>query len=195
MQNRISLLKDEVEKALAGRSECHGFSHALNVATLAHEIAVHEKLPSKQIDICMAIALMHDIWDHKFCKDQIKTRETWHNKLVNTHSFTSEEAGVIIADIDLISFSKGLIPETLSGRIVQDADRICGAGAIGIARAITYGAIGNRPFSDSVGHLQDKFLKSGMKMNTVTGGNIFRDRCKTLQVFIKQFELENKTVF
>ncbi|MDP2206053.1 MAG: HD domain-containing protein [Alphaproteobacteria bacterium] len=44
------------------------------------------------------------------------------------------------------SFSAAIKPETPEARVVQDADRLDGLGAIGIARCFTVGALLSRPF-------------------------------------------------
>lgn len=44
------------------------------------------------------------------------------------------------------SYSAGIPPETLEAQVVQDADRLDGVGAIGVARCFTVGALLGRPF-------------------------------------------------
>src|SRR5215467_1097475 len=70
----------------------------------------------------------------------------------------SEEAIAQLKDAVLChSYSRGLTPTTLEGRIFQDADRLDAIGAIGIARTFTVGGALGRPMY----HAEDPFLESG----------------------------------
>src|SRR5690606_13837471 len=50
--------------------------------------------------------------------------------------------------IEAHSFSAGVEPRTLEAQVVQDADRLDGLGAIGIARCFTVGGLLRRPIYD-----------------------------------------------
>ena len=67
-----------------------------------------------------------------------------------------ETIDLICAAINAVSFSqnRGKKPDTIEGRIVQDADRLNALGAISIARAFAYGGEHERPLHESVQHLR-----------------------------------------
>ena len=92
------------------------------------------------------------------------------------------------------------------GKIVQDADRLDGIGAIGIARVFTYGGkkghliynpndqicvseeeyrkTGSRT---SISHFYDKLLKLKDLMNTDTAKMIAQERHQYLESFLQEF--------
>jgi len=105
-----------------------------------------------------------------------------------------------------MSFSKELDGsgfDSLEFRIVQDADRLDAIGAIGIARAFSYGGHKGREFYDpeipfteitskqeyrnsttpTINHFYEKLLKLKDLMKTSTGRKMAEER----HVFMKQF--------
>jgi uncharacterized protein len=85
--------------------------------------------------------------------------------------------------------------------IVQDADRLDAIGAIGIARAFSYGGFRNNPIyipdeissgvsRSTIGHFHDKLLKLKDLMNTPAGRKIAEERHKILERFLEEFYRE-----
>ena len=95
--------------------------------------------------------------------------------------------------INSVSFSRnrGRAPETLEGKIVQDADRLDAMGAVGIARTFAYGGEHGRPVADSIQHFHDKLLRLKNLMNTETGRRMAEHRHEFLEAFLREYEAES----
>ena len=93
-----------------------------------------------------------------------------------------------------MSFSKNKEkqPETLEGKIVQDADRIDAIGAVGIARTFAYGGKAGRPLESSVQHFHDKLLLLKYKMNTQEAKKIAESRHLYMEEFLREFQKESE---
>lgn len=101
-----------------------------------------------------------------------------------------KEAKIISLAIDY-NFEQVLTkPETLEGKIVQDADRLDAIGAVGIARTFSYGGHKGRPLTDTVQHFHDKLLLLKDEMNTDTAKQIAESRHQFLMTFLKELEKE-----
>ena len=95
--------------------------------------------------------------------------------------------------INAVSFSqnRGRSPETLEGKIVQDADRLDAIGAIGIARTFAYGGKVGRPLTDSIKHFYDKLLLLKDEMNTDAAKDIAQTRHEYMNGFLEEYYKEN----
>ena len=153
---------------------------------------------------------MHDIVSYpksskrsKFSSiDSAKKSKT----ILKTHGFSEKEITIISNAIKDHSFSQNKVPETLEGKILQDADRLDALGAIGIARVFATSGSLNRPFYNiddpfctkrnpdddlwAIDHFFNKLLKLESLMNTRSGKIEAKKRTNVLQEFLKQLKDE-----
>lgn len=156
------------------------------------------------------IALLHDLYDHKFYQGNCEEKllETLKDLQVYD-SMTKCEIENIIYSCANLGFSSNFTTTkelSLEGKIVQDADRLDAIGAVGIARVFTYGGKKGMPIYNpndieliseedykqsgsktSIGHFYDKLLKIKDLMNTDTAKIIAQERHEILEKFLQEF--------
>ncbi|WP_347299838.1 HD domain-containing protein [Dolosigranulum savutiense] len=187
-----------VKEQLDGDSSGHDWFHIERVWTNA--LSIHEQEQTGNLLVIELAALLHDLADSKLF-DEVVGRQ-------NIHYFLEGE-GVpdsivqhVLQIIDTISFRKGIKPVTIEGQIVQDADRLDAIGAIGIARAFTYGGatgqalfdptkpldkITDQKSASTIHHFFDKLLVLQELMNTTTGRKLAKERYQFMLDFLDQF--------
>jgi uncharacterized protein len=115
-------------------------------------------------------------------------------------------AELVAAMIRDHAFSKGVVPDTIEGRILQDADRLDAIGAIGIARCFASCAeMGSafydtedplaqrRPLDDKrfgLDHFEKKLLRLEGGMHTDAAKVLARERTQVMQVFLRAMRHE-----
>lgn len=203
---------EESQEALKNEDSAHNFSHCLRVLKNALEIAQTE---GGEPDVFIAASFLHDICN--FPKNHPKRKlssEYSAQKAAEIMQPLGFDQKIIEATKDAIlhhSFSRGSVPEKLESRVFQDADRLDGIGAIGIARTYVTGA----KFDASLYNPEDPFLKTGRtpddKTNTLdhffvkllklenlmltpTGKKLAHERTVFMQTFIKTLENEIKGI-
>ena len=154
--NTDALICEAIEyiKELQGKdSGGHDAAHSIRVYKNA--LVILDKEPACDRTVVLLAAILHDADDHKLCNNvnNENTRAFLARKGVSD-DLTEE----IVRTVNSVSFSKnrGKRPETLEGKIVQDADRLDAMGAIGIARTFAYGSDQCRSIEESVQHFYDK---------------------------------------
>jgi len=155
----INNAKNYIVKIFKDDSSGHDFEHSLRVHKNALDISsiiLKEQKDNPNFKLNLFIielsALLHDVDDYKtknYSKDNpFQNLDLFlkENKITNEHDIKLIKE--IISDI---SFKAGETksPESLEGKIVQDADRLDAIGAIGIARAFAFGGSKNRKLYDN----------------------------------------------
>ena len=199
-----------VKKTLANAEAGHDWFHIERVFKTATHINKQEKGDSSTIALA---ALLHDIADPKFNNGNEEIGPKMAEDFLHT---ISVEEGVI-EHVKLIiknmSFKNSFDRNIFSSKeleIVQDADRLDAIGAIGIARAFTYGGFKNRVLYDpeikpqifsnkehyknstapTINHFYEKLLLLKDKMNTTTGKKIAAERHEFMLAYLEQFYKE-----
>ncbi|MEP7170282.1 MAG: HD domain-containing protein [Bacteroidota bacterium] len=206
----LQTTQEFVKKALQN-DPAHDWWHTYRVWQLAILIAKKEKA---DVFVVQLAALLHDVEDWKFKSNKyksslnlLKTR-AWLRKC-KIEDDTIQKITEIISNISFKGLNVKSQLKSLEGMIVQDADRLDAMGALGIARAFSYGGKHKRLIFDpskkqiqsvfdlresdspsTIHHFYDKLLHLKHLMNTNTGKKIAVNRAKYLTTFLKQFMKE-----
>ncbi len=178
-----------VRELFAGNSGGHDAQHTMRVYRNALLIA--EKEPGADPEIVALAALLHDADDHKLfeTKDFANARA-----FLASQGIAPDRAEAVIRAVDSVSFSRnrGRRPDTLEGKIVQDADRLDAIGAVGIARTFAFGGEHGRSLDSSIGHFYEKLLLLKDEMNTDAARGIAQERHAYMEGFLKEYEKETQ---
>ena len=203
----INKTKQFVKVELSNEGSGHDWYHIERVYNMSKYIAQKE---NADLFIVEMAALLHDIDDWKFSDKQDTTKTEQFLKSVNVDKVEFKK---ILSIIKRISFKGGVVDSTqdsIEGMVVQDADRLDAIGAIGIARAFTYGGFKNRVIynpdinpiefktlkdvkhknNHTINHFYEKLLKLKDLMNTNTAKEIAVKRHKFMEQFLEEFYLE-----
>ena len=181
-----------IETLFKGNADGHDAAHSLRVYHNAQRI-VASYPECDQLLVSLA-SLLHDVDDHKLFNTQNNANA---RQFLNNSSIDPDTIDQISKIINGVSFSnnKDKTPDTLEGKIVQDADRLDALGAIGIARTFAYGGKNGRALEESVQHFYDKLLLLKDTMNTEEAREMAEGRHAFLEMFIEQLKLENYSLF
>ena len=207
MQNQIETTINFVKKELQNAESGHDWWHIERVWKTAKAIALEENVDMEVVEFA---ALLHDIADSKFYNGDEEIGPQRAGDFLK--SIAVKEAIIVHVQeiIRNMSFKSSLgeikftSPEML---VVQDADRLDAIGAIGIARAFTFGGFKNRVLYDpkiepqlnqskeaykntnapTINHFYEKLLLLKDKMNTKTGKKLALERHNFMEGYLKQF--------
>ncbi len=176
-----------IQEIFQDKSDGHGVDHTMRVYHNALSIAGHYE--ECDLELVSLAALLHDVDDHKLFQTENNANA---RNFLEKQGLNKDRTDMICDIINAVSFSKnkGRTPDTLEGKIVQDADRIDAMGAIGIARTFAYGGKCGRDMDSSVEHFHDKLLLLKDMMNTDEARKIAEDRHKYMEQFLSELEKE-----
>jgi uncharacterized protein len=220
MQNHFQHFETEI--ALRARLECekvpdpsHDFLHVLRVVKMAKHLTLQENatmanVKKADLDIVLPAAYLHDVV--QISKDDPRRSQASRlsadeaSRFLASIGYPEELLPAIAHAIQAHSFSAGIPAETLEACIVQDADRLDGLGAIGIARCFSLsGVLGrtfyqpedpfveNRPPDDrlqTLDHFYTKLLTLQERLQTSSGRKVGHQRTEYLHSFLHQLKNE-----
>ncbi|WP_371504717.1 HD domain-containing protein [Nitrosopumilus adriaticus] len=202
----LDSLQAEVKKIIKN-DPAHDFEHIMRVYKNAQKICKKEKANEKLV---LSAALLHDIISYPKSDKRSKMSSIESAKksqsMLKKYDFSDEEIQIISDAIRDHSFSQKKIPDTMEGKILQDADRLDALGAIGIARVFATSGSLKRPFYNiddpfckkrnpddniwAVDHFFKKLLTLESLMNTKSGKLEAKKRTGILKKFLKQLKDE-----
>ena len=176
-----------IQKLFKENADGHGVDHTMRVYQNALNISKHYDLCD--LEIISLAALLHDVDDHKLFNTINNANARY---FLSRENMDNDRIELICNIINSVSFSKnkGKHPESLEGKIVQDADRLDAMGAIGIARTFAYGGKCGRDMDSSVNHFHEKLLLLKDLMNTKEAKEIAENRHRFMEQFLCELNEE-----
>lgn len=210
MQADIQKTIDFVKKTLANAEAGHDWFHIERVFKTSLTINLKENGDESVVAFA---ALLHDIADPKFNNGDEELGPNVAEsflKSINIDSETVKHVKLIIQNMSFKNSFDGAGFTSKEMQIVQDADRLDAIGAIGIARAFTYGGFKNRVLYDpaikpeqhltketyknttapTINHFYEKLLLLKDMMNTVGGKAIAKERHEFMLLYLDHFYKE-----
>src|ERR671925_1431362 len=204
----LDRIRTKVKKIYEGRDPAHDLQHILRVYKNAELIGRRE---GADMEVLLAAVLLHDIVVYP--KGSAKSSKSADDsadmaeKILKGYRVSKEKIDRISYCIRTHSYSRRLVPATLEGKILQDADRLDALGAIGIARTFSVGGSEKRTFYNAndpfcrstralddgqwtLDHFQIKLLKLKDLMHTRTAKKIAQQRTKFMVLFMKEMKKE-----
>lgn len=205
IENAIKYVKQVFADDYSG----HDYHHTMRVYLLAVQIAKQE---NADIQIVQLAALLHDVDDAKLSSETYATKKN-AVAFMESNGVDNEIIETVCKIIEEVSFAgnDSVVPSTIEGKCVQDADRLDAIGAIGIARAFAYGGSKGRKIYDpeikplvnmskeeyqqnqdstSVNHFYEKLLLLKDMMNTETAKRIAEHRQVIMENYLEEFMAE-----
>ncbi len=195
--------EDYIFSIFVSDSSGHDYYHSIRVMNIALSIA---EIEGGDRNVIALAALLHDVDDRKLFKTVNNENAI---RFMISHKIFDEMQENICKIIDQISFmgSDSVVPDTLEGKIVQDADRLDAIGAIGIGRAFAYGGSKGRKMHDpsesykenmsadeyfsnestTINHFYEKLLLLKDMMNTETAKKIAEHRHEFMKTYLDEF--------
>lgn len=202
----IQETKEYIKNIFNNNYDGHDYYHSIRVYEIATKIAIEEKA---NLFVVQLSALLHDIDDRKVLNNP-------NNDSVRDFLGKNKVPQTIIDDIcnniNDVSFwgIDSVIPRSLEGKCVQDADRLDAIGAIGIARAFAFGGSNKRTIYDpqsepicnmnketyiknnssTINHFYEKLFLIKDMMNTKIGQTMALERDYYMRTFLDEFFAE-----
>ena len=208
IERTIVYVKEELNGAEAG----HDWFHIERVYNNTLSLLKTEKVNEQ---VVVLGALLHDIADSKFHNGDETIGPKKALEFMTSIGIEENVKMHVVNIIENISFKGGNFEKKFHSKeldVVQDADRLDAIGAIGIARAFTYGGFKNRILYDAtqqpvfnmtkeqyknhegttINHFYEKLLLLKDLMNTNTGKEIAQKRHEFMQQYLNVFLDEMK---
>lgn len=210
MQNILVQTINFVKNTLANAEAGHDWFHIERVYKTAQTINEIEKADALVVALA---ALLHDIADSKFNGGDEEIGPQKAGDFLESIGVQPQIINEVKLIIKNLSFKASFGEISYASKeldVVQDADRLDAIGAIGIARAFTYGGFKNRVLHDptvkpnlqmtkeeyknttapTINHFYEKLLLLKDLMKTETGKNMAKQRHDFMLLYLDQFYAE-----
>ncbi len=186
-------IKHIAEDILKNKKQCvaHRIDHVERV--LANAKAIAKSYKAIDMEMLKISILLHDI-SHPFNRksEHVKLSVKAAEKILNQAGYPKDKTKkvlLIISEHSTENVKKG--PTSLESKILFDADKIDGLGAIGLARVFSFCGQNRKPPIEAASWYKRKIKIAVSHMQTVEGKKMAMKKLRYVNVFLKTLKEEN----
>lgn len=207
LQAWTKVFEAEAQKLYPAVDPSHDMLHIRRVVRMASTLAAAE---GADMHVVLPAAWFHDCVN--VSKDDPRRKQA--SRLSADHAvawlraqnYPEQYLGAVHHAIAAHSFSANITAETVEAKVVQDADRLDGLGAIGIARCFTVGTLLKRPYyfdgdilaqrrdpddaAQTIDHFFVKLFKTAETLQTAAGREEGARRVAFMKEYLQNFARE-----
>jgi uncharacterized protein len=207
MQNWEKLFKAEIEKIATAEDPAHDVLHFERVVKTAKHLCERE---GGKFEIVIPVAWLHDFVvipkNSPLRSHASRLSAESALKFLSAIGYPHEYFDDIAHAIESHSFSANILARTKEAKIVQDADRLDGLGAIGIARCFATAGLMKRPFYSAIDpfcesreaddscftidHFYRKLFKTAETLQTLAGQEEGLRRVQVMKNYLSSLAIE-----
>ncbi|WP_232842779.1 HD domain-containing protein [Psychrosphaera ytuae] len=185
----------------------HDINHIKRVVKNAKQIAVDEQA---DIWVVTAAAWLHDCVTFPKNHPDNKRASGFAAKaaceFLSSIGFPENKLAGVFHAVEAHSYSANITATSLEAKVVQDADRLDGLGAVGVARCYAVaGKLGSKLYNEhdpfcqarqpdsktaAVDHFYEKLFKTATTLQTATAKRIAEQRVEFMEDFLTQLRTE-----
>lgn len=201
------LFEEKISKVATAEDPAHDLLHFKRVVKTAKKLC---ELENGNPEVVIPAAWLHDfVIIPKNDPRRSKASKLSAEKAIEylkSIDYPSHTYPAIAHAIEAHSFSANITPQTLEAKIVQDADRLDGIGAIGVARCFATAGILKRPFyffedpfcknrepddqQFTIDHFYKKLFKIAETLQTQSAQVVGRQRVFAMKQYLEALALE-----
>lgn len=210
----MKMLLAEVEQRIRAKFSDQEGSHDWFHIDRVRRTAIYlQSQEGGNVELIELAALLHDYSDHKYNGGDFEAGAKEVQDLLLSLGADQILALQVAQIVNIVSYKGAKVADqstSLEGQIVRDADRLDAIGAIGIARAFSYGGSRGRALYDpsitptlhdnkeayaqdkghTINHFYEKLLLLKDRMETKTAQILATQRHAVMEQFIVQFKQE-----
>lgn len=201
------IFRDKARVLYPSTDPSHDFLHICRVVETAQKLAEEE---GADIAVVLPAAYFHDFVnvpkDDPRRKEASRLSAAAAVEYLGSVGYPAHHFPAIAHAIAAHSFSANIPPETIEAKVVQDADRLDGLGAIGVARCFSTSTLLRRPYycaedpwaesravddiAFAIDHFPAKLFKVAETMQTRAAAREAQRRVEFMRAFLKQLSSE-----
>lgn len=207
MKNWEEYFKNQITEIATADDPAHDLLHFQRVVKVAKQLC---KTENAKIEVVLPAAWLHDFVN--VAKDSpLRSKASRMSaeaaiEFLKSINYPDEFYPEIAHAIEAHSFSANIECKSIEAMIVQDADRLDGLGAIGIARCFATSALLKRPFyneedafcekrtpndkENTVDHFYQKLFKTAETLKTESGREMGKRRVEVMKKYLSDLSEE-----